>query len=189
MKALLLLAGLAVSASANEFQIVADDSSVLFRVRHMAGRVTGRFPRFSGKFVYVPGKPKLWRAEADIDAASVDTTSPARDEHLRNEDFFDVARCGTITFRSTGVQALGPKRARLKGELTVKCVKKPVEMDLLVLDEGRDERGLWQAAKAVLRVARKDFGITWTKPGSALFIGENVEIELDVQGLLAAAPK
>jgi polyisoprenoid-binding protein YceI len=178
---------LAASASAGEYRIVADDSSVIFRVRHMAGFVTGRFERFSGGFAFEPGKPEVWRATATIEVASLNTTGRRRDDHLLNADFFDSKRCPKVSFVSRKALPSEGGRFKLEGDLTLRCVTRPVTLDLAVGDTGLDERGRWQALRATTTIDRRLFGMTWAKPGSPLFVGDEVIVELDVQGMDALA--
>ncbi len=42
--------------------------------------------------------------EATIDASSIDTGTPQRDEHLRSADFFDVEKFPELRFRSTRIE-------------------------------------------------------------------------------------
>ena len=44
------------------------------------------------------------RFEVEIDASSIDTKEPKRDDHLRSADFFDVAKFPNLTFKSTKVE-------------------------------------------------------------------------------------
>ena len=50
-----------------------------------------------------------------IDADSVDTRDENRDNHLRTNDFFDVANHPTWTFASTAIQPDGPDRVEGRG--------------------------------------------------------------------------
>lgn len=180
LAALLLLAAPARAAS---YRIVSDDSSVLFTVRHMAGHVTGRFERFSGSFDFTAGQPELWKASATIEAASVNTTGATRDEHLRSADFLDAARCPAITFVSRKAARAAKGRYALLGDLTVRCVTRPVTLWLEPGPSGKDDRGEWRSFRATATLKRRDFGIVWDKPLNKLFIGDEVEASFEIQGV------
>ena len=88
-----LLLGLLIAAStpADQFQVDPAHSQVLFKVRHLGiSTVTGEFKDFTAAFELDPSNLASLKAEADIDAASVDTREADRDTHLKSADFFDV---------------------------------------------------------------------------------------------------
>ena len=74
-------------------------SAVHFKVRHMAiAWVRGDFRISKGTL-----QSDEDRTSEAIDAASVDSGEPKRDEYLRNAEFFDVEHLPTIHFRSTEI--------------------------------------------------------------------------------------
>ena len=79
-----------------------------FAVRHMAvSKVRGRFSTFEGS-LELAEDPTDSKVSLTIDANSVDTRDENRDNHLRTNDFFDVANHPTWTFSST---ANAPRRS------------------------------------------------------------------------------
>jgi len=73
-------------------------SSVEFHVRLFYGLMTvkGRFERYQGS-LDLAGRPAV---ELTVDADSVNTEIKKRDEHLRTDDFFDVANHPHVRFVS-----------------------------------------------------------------------------------------
>lgn len=68
--------------------------------------------------------------ELSVDVASIDTEIEKRDEHLRSEDFFNVAEFPKMTFKSTSIKKAGKNKYKVSGDLTLHGVSKPVTMDL-----------------------------------------------------------
>lgn len=67
----------------------------------------------------------------EIDVNSVDTEIEMRDNHLRSADFFEVKKYPKMTFKSTSIEETDEKNHyRVKGNLTIKDVTKPVLMDV-----------------------------------------------------------
>src|SRR5437879_1557085 len=97
--AVALLGVLGVSVRAETFAIDPYHSSVTFRIKHIIGKVTGHFDKFNGMFDYDAVKSARWKAEAIIDASSINTGIEKRDNHLRSADFFDVQKFPTLTFK------------------------------------------------------------------------------------------
>src|SRR3954471_9860905 len=79
-------------------------SRVGFAVKHLGiATVRGEFGTFEGGLEL--GEDSA-TAYGTVQAASVDTNEPQRDEHLRSGDFFDVERFPEIAFRSTAIRPL-----------------------------------------------------------------------------------
>ena len=79
-------------------------TEVGFVARHLIGtKVRGRFTEASGTFT-VAENPEESTLEAVVNAASIHTNQSMRDDHLRTNDFLDVANFPTLTLRSTGLR-------------------------------------------------------------------------------------
>ena len=181
-----LLALFALPASAATYAIDADHSSVTFKIRHLFSKVSGQFNQFEGTLDYEPGKPETWKAQAVIQAASIDTNVEPRDKHLRSADFFDVETYPTLTFKSMEVTDVTAEGAKLHGDLTIHGVTRPVMMDLAIHGVGKDPWGNTRAGfTATVKVDRKDFGLTWNKAveTGGVLVGDEVEITLEIEGL------
>ena len=176
-----------IPAQAATYTIDRDHSAVTFKIRHLFSNVKGSFNEFAGALDYEPGKPETWKAEAVIQAASIDTNVKARDNHLRNPDFFEVEKYPTITFKSSEVTEATDTTAKLKGLLTIHGVEKEVVLDLTIHGAGKDPWGNLKAGfTAAVVVNRKDFGLNWNKAVEAgqLLVGEEVEITIEIEGTL-----
>ena len=98
----LALAAPAVAAdAAPAWQFDAPHCQIIFQVKHVFAPVMGQFMKFSGSVNFSPDNPANGKVELSIDAASLNTNIPARDNHLRSPDFFDTQRYPRITFKST----------------------------------------------------------------------------------------
>lgn len=169
-----------------KWQLDSDHSEIGFAVRHMVfATVKGLFKRFEGHLLLSQDLTPL-SAEVKIEAASVNTNSDARDDHLRSEDFFEVDKHPHITFRSKKVESAGQNRWRVVGDITIRGVTREVVLDTERLGRQKDPFGddrVAFVAKASLN--RKDFGLVWNKvtETGGLFVSDQVDILLDVQGL------
>lgn len=178
---------LAPASWAATYTIDINHSSVEFKIRHLFSYVRGAFNQFEGTFEYEPGKPESWKASAVIQAASIDTKVKDRDNHLRSKDFFEVETYPTLTFTSAQVTDVTPTSGKLHGLLTIHGVEKPVVMDLAIHGVGKDPWGNVRAGfTATTKINRKEFGLTWNKAVEAgqLLVGDEVEITIEVEGLL-----
>ena len=184
----LAAAALAAPLRAETYNIDPAHSGITFKVRHLVTKVAGRFEKYSGSFDYVPGKPEAWKAQAKIDAASINTNVEPRDKHLRSADFFDVEKCPAIEFQTKEITNVQGDKAKLHGDLTMHCVTKPVTLDLEIGGVAKDPWGGTRAgATATTTINRKDFGLGWNKALEAggFLVGDDVEITLDIEGTQA----
>ena len=168
------------------YQIDPEHTSISFKIRHLFSNVEGSFRQFEGSVEYEAGKPEQASAQATIQAASIDTHVEARDKHLKTEDFFDVEKFPTITFKSTKFTESSPESGKLEGLLNLHGVEKPVELDVQIHGTGKDPWGNTRAGfTGTVKINRKDFGLTWNKTVEAgqLLVGEEVIITLEVEGL------
>lgn len=160
-------------------------SSLEFEVKHMMiANVRGRFAAFEGTLEAEPDGSV--RAEGLAQVASIDTSDPDRDEHLRSPDFFDAERYPEIRFRSIRVERPEPGTYRVVGELTIKERTQQVKLQATVLGRGRDPWGNDRIAiQATGEIDRRDFGLEWNQPleGGGLLVGNKVRLVLDVSGV------
>lgn len=168
----------------SSWQIDPVHSAVGFAVRHMMiSTVRGRFGRFEGHAEFDPSRPADSRVEVTIEAASIDTGSGQRDDHLRSADFFDAATYPHIIFRSTGVEPLGEDRARISGELTIRGVTRPVVLEATHVATITGMQGEQRAAfEASTRIDREQWGLVWNvalEKGGWL-VSKEIEIRLEV---------
>src|ERR1700760_2972704 len=102
--ALFALANLTVSramAQTQTWYLDPPHSSAQFSVRHMGiSTVRGAFTKVTGT-VEDAADVTQSSVNVTIDAASIDPRGEMRDKDLRGENFFDVAKYPTITFKST----------------------------------------------------------------------------------------
>ncbi|MEP6816412.1 MAG: YceI family protein, partial [Marmoricola sp.] len=120
---------------AGTWTIDASHSDVSFTVRHLMSKVRGQFEKFEGTLTTGETEGDVV-AHATIDLTSVNTREPQRDAHLRSPDFFDAENHGPMTFTTTSFD--GEKAI---GDLTIKGVTKPVELDVELLGFGADPWG------------------------------------------------
>jgi len=165
-------------------------STIGFSVRHMmVSNVKGSFGKVTGTVTADDKDVTKTTANAKIDATTINTANEKRDAHLKDPDFFDVAKYPEITFKSTSVKKKG-KAFDLVGDLTMHGVTKPVTINVTeftpaVKDmQGNPRRGL----SGKTSINRKDFGLTWNKALEAggVAVGDKVEINVELELVPAA---
>ena len=96
-----------IANAADDYSYDLVHSSVSFKARHLdISWIHGRFNEVDGKFSIDRQDPTKSMFSLTIKAESVDTANAARDEHLRQPDYFDTKQFPTIEFKSTSVKAI-----------------------------------------------------------------------------------
>ena len=157
-----------------------------FTARHlMVTKVRGRFPLKEGT-ITIAENPLESSVVAVLDVAGVTSGETARDDHLRNSDFFDVENYPTITFRSTQVDAGRDGDYRLTGDLTIKDVTRPVTLDLEYLGTIASPFGDQRAGfSATAEISRKDWGLEYNMALEAggVVIGDKIKINIEAEAI------
>lgn len=188
----IIFAAIAFTAAAfgqSTYQIDSAHSAAQFSVKHlMVSNVKGEFSKVSGTVVFDSKNIAASKVDAVIDATTISTREPKRDEHLKSPDFFDVAKFPTLSFKSKQVSKAGGK-VLVKGDLTMHGVTREVTLTLDgVPQEVKDPWGnLRIGTQASTVVNRKDWGLVWNKnlDGGGVMISDQVTITLDIEAVKA----
>jgi polyisoprenoid-binding protein YceI len=158
-----------------------------FSAKHMmVTTVRGTFNKVSGVIHFDPANPAAASVEAVIDTTSMSSTGlDQRDQHLKSPDFLDIEKFPAITFKSTSVAPYdNGSRAKITGDLTIKDVTRPVELDAEFHGSAKNPWGNTVAGfGATTKINREDFGLTWNMALEAggWLVGKDINITLDVE--------
>ncbi|WP_293785939.1 YceI family protein [uncultured Aeromicrobium sp.] len=157
-----------------------------FQVRHIMSKVRGKFETFDGTLVTRPNILDS-SVEVSVDLSSINTGTAERDAHLRSSDFFDVETHPSMTFVSTGVRQESDDEFIVTGDLTIRGVTKPIELEVEYLGEGKDPWGGSRVGvEAKGELSRKDFGIDFNIPieGDKVMIGDKIKLQIVAEAVL-----
>lgn len=179
----LLVASTAFFAATTKYETDAAHSNIGFSVPIAGGlsHVRGKFTDFTVSIVYDDKDITKSSVNAVIKAASIDTGIERRDNHLRTADFFDVEKNPEITFKSSRIEKKG-KGFIAHGTFTLRGVSKEMALPFTINGVTRDEK----TGKTTLGVTarttinRKDYGVSWTRADNPTFLGDMIEIELNI---------
>jgi polyisoprenoid-binding protein YceI len=172
-------------ATLSKWSIDPMHSEVQFKVKHLViSTVSGFFKSFEGSVETDNENFEHANIDFSIDINSIDTTQPARDEHLKSAEFFDAATYPHIKFKSTSFKKIGDNDYALTGNLTIKNVTKPVTLDVEFGGSAADFYGNTKAGFEITgKINRKEFGLTWdgvTEAGSVV-VGEDIKLTINAQ--------
>jgi polyisoprenoid-binding protein YceI len=179
----LLVAATYASGAVTKYEIDTAHSNVGFSIPIMGGlsHVRGKFTDFAVVIVYDDVDVTRSSVNATIKAASIDTGIERRDAHLRTADFFDVEKFPEISFQSKRIEKKG-QQLIAHGTFTMHGVSKevalPFQINGVLKDEKTGKTSLGVTAK--MSIHRRDYGINFSRPDNPNFLGEQVELELNL---------
>lgn len=160
-----------------------------FSVRHLMSKVRGTFKTFEGTLVTAEDVTAS-TVSVEVDLSSIDTGTPDRDAHLRSSDFFDIETHPSMTFTSTGVTQRSATDFVVAGDLTIKGVTQPLELQVEFLGEGGDPWGGTRVGvEATGEISRKAFGIDFNIPvagADKAMIGDKITLTINAEAVLSA---
>jgi polyisoprenoid-binding protein YceI len=135
MKKVAILAGallVAATTFAQNWTLDKAHAKLGFSITHMMmSEVEGSFKKFDVKLTSAQPDFSDATIEVTADVYSINTDNDQRDQHLRSEDFFDVAKTPAVTFKSKSLKKIEGKKYKLSGDLTMHGVTKPVVLDVI----------------------------------------------------------
>lgn len=191
MKTMLLgmtvaLATAATATAADSYALDKSHSNIGFEISHMViSDVEGEFGDYAIHLELDTENLSASSVHAVIQTASIDTDNADRDDHLRNEDFFNVATYPTIEFQSTKIMEKGGDWVAV-GDFTMLGVTKQIELDFELSGPIQDPWGNTRVGiEASTTINRQDFGMSWSKAmdTGGLMVGNDVEIEIKFEAI------
>ncbi len=166
-------------------------SNVGFSVPIAGGlaQVTGKFSQFNVNLSFDENDITKSTVEATIKADSISTGIVARDNHLKTVDFFDAAKYPEITFKSKKIEKRG-KSYMMTGDFSMHGVSKEISFPFAMVGNCYDKKAqkptLPCGFSASLKLDRRDYGITYARKDNADFIGNVIDVNLN---MLAVQPR
>ena len=143
-------------------------SQPTFEARHMGfSQQRGSFAKSTGK-ITLDRAAKKGTVEVVIDTTSIKTYDPRLDEQMKSENFFNVAKYPTLTFKGNNVVFDGDRVVQVDGDLTMLGVTKPVSLKVanFVCGEHPTNKKPMCGAEATATIMRSDWGMKYALPKS-----------------------
>ncbi len=172
----------ALLAAPEKYTIDPVHSTVSFKIKHlMISTVTGSFTDFAGSGTFDPENPEASSIQVTVQAASINTNNDQRDTHLKSDEFFNIEKHPTLTFRSTSITKNSDDTYNITGDFTLMGVTKPISFTATITDQisGMKEGEKRRGGSASFRIKRSDFGMNHMIGP----IGDEVDITLSFSGI------
>ncbi|MDN5621093.1 MAG: YceI family protein [Psychrobacter sp.] len=183
VKALLISSALAVTTMASaalptQWQLDDSHTRVGFSVEHLGfSTVMGHFSDVDGTVQFDLKNPNQTQFNFVVDTDSIDTGWEARDEHLKTDEFFNVEKYPTMSFKSTQVNFINPQQAKVTGDFTLLGQTKPLTLNLTLkkIDDSPLTKEPVVGFRATGNIDRTAYGMDAYSQG----ITTNVPIQID----------
>jgi polyisoprenoid-binding protein YceI len=167
-----------------------DHSVAAFSILHMMiARVRGQFNNVTGVVFFDPQNITASSVALTIGTSSVVTGVQKRDDHLKSQDFLDVAKYPEISFKSTRIGSVEGKHALVTGDLTLHGVTRRITVAAEFSGPVKDpfEDGLSMGFTASANINREDFGMAWNQPmeDNGIMLGREILLTIDLEADLA----
>jgi len=173
---------LAVPAFATDsYTIDSRHTYPMFEVNHMGfSTQRGRFNQSSGK-IALDTATKTGSVELTIETASIDMGLDKWDEHMKSEDFFNVAHFPTMRFTSDKLVFDGDKVVSAEGSFTLLGITQPLTLTVSNFRCAPNPMNKKQTCGADITATfkRSEFGMTKYVPG----VSDEVKISTPVEAI------
>ncbi len=178
----LLVAVASGAAAAAEESYVTDPvhSEPSYEIRHtIFSTQRGDFTKSTGK-ITLDREAKKGSIDVSIDTTSIRSHDPRLDSILKGEDYFNVTKYPTMTFKSTAMRFDGDRLTGVDGELTMIGVTRPVTLKVADFQCGENtfNKKPMCGAEVTTTIKRSDWGM---KTGVGRSSGDEVKITIPIE--------
>lgn len=146
-------------------------SSVTFQIKNMGFTVNGSLAGFKGDIQFDPAHPEAGTIEASLEANTINTDNGSRDEHLKSDSYFDVAKYPKITIKSISIKHKGGNNYNGTFNLTIKDKTNKIDLPFIYTETGNSA-----SFKGSFKINRTDYGVG----GKSMIMSSDVTILIDV---------
>jgi polyisoprenoid-binding protein YceI len=175
-----------------DYTLDKEHASLIFRINHLGfSNYTRRFKRFDATLQFDPANLARSSVTATVDATSLETDYPFPEKTdfnalLQGAEWLDTAHFPEMRFRSTAVEVTAPNTMRIRGELTLRGVTRPMMLEATYnggyagfpMDP---QARIGFSAHGTLK--RSEYGMTEgiPPPGTTMGVSDEVEVILEAE--------
>lgn len=167
--------------AADSYTVDSRHTYPMFEVNHMGfSTQRGRFNQSSGK-ITLDTAAKKGSVELTIETASLDMGLDKWDEHMKSEDFFNVAQFPTMRFTSDKLVFDGDKVVAAEGRFTLLGITQPLTLTVSNFRCAPNPMNKKQTCGADITTTfkRSEFGMSKYVPG----VSDEVKISTPVEAI------
>lgn len=146
--------------------------AVSFKIKNVGINSNGTIAGLKGAIKWDDANTAACSFNVSVDVNTLNTGIDGRDNHLKKEEFFNVAKYPQITFVSTAISKATNGTYQVAGNLTIKGITKLVTIPFTV----KMENGV-HVFDGEFELNRRDYGVG----GSSITMSDEVKVKLNVQ--------
>jgi polyisoprenoid-binding protein YceI len=182
MIAVIVASGIGIAAqAADTYTLDPSHTFPRFEINHFGYSTHhGQFNKTAGKLT-LDRAAKTGSIEVTVDTASIGTGDPKLEEHLRKDEFFNVAKFPTMTFKAKTIKFNGDAPVTADGELTLLGVTRPLTLTISRVKCAphpmlkKEDCG----AEVTGKLKRSDFGMKAYVP----LVGDEVTLHIQIEAI------
>jgi polyisoprenoid-binding protein YceI len=173
MKSIIIVSLITITGifASDQYKPEDQGSSIQFKIRNLGFNVNGSFSGLDGNIQFDPNNLTASNFDVSIEANTINTDNNMRDNHLRNETYFDTKNYPRIRLVSTKITTSNKSGILfIFGKLTIKNQTKDISFPFTatLTNEGF-------LFKGAFKISRKDFGV-----GGTSTISDDLEVSLNI---------
>lgn len=145
--------------------------SITYQIKNLGFNSTGTFGGLQAEIAFDKNRPDSSSMMASIDVSTLNSDNTMRDNHLKSEDYFDVAKYPKILMKSTTIRRKGGDEYIGTFNITIKDKTKEITMPFTYTETGN--AGTFKGA---FTIKRTDFGIG----GKSMMMADDAKVMLEV---------
>ena len=162
---------LVIQSASGQIHPIEKESEVRIIIHNFGFRVTGSLAPPVGNIRFSPDSLAGSYFHVTIKSESINTDNNSRDEHLRNEDYFDVKKYPVISFVSDNIRSAGKNDSFIAaGKLTIKNKTRDIQLPFTAQKTGAGY--LFQGS---FKMDRRDYGV-----GESSTISNELTVDIKV---------
>ena len=162
-----------------KWTIDSSQSDVLIKMRHsIIAYLAGTINKFDGHIDIANNEIEDASIQFSLDVKNKDNKLEQIDSNLKMTDLFDVNQYPIISFKSTSFEKINKNINFLKGNLTIKNITKPVELDAEFIGINAYNGNQKAAFEVTGKINHKDFGLTYNSfnQNGGLALGQDIKL-------------
>lgn len=146
-------------------------SSVVFHIKNLGFTVDGTLAGFKGEVKFDPANLAASSIIASVDVNTIDTDNGTRNDHLKSDSYFNVAKYPNITMRSVSFKHNSGNNYTGTFSLTIKDKTNTIAVPFTYAESGTGAE-----FKGNFQVERTAYGIG----GKSLVMSNDVKVDISI---------
>ena len=147
-------------------------SAITFKIKNLGINTGGSIGGLQADVQFNPADLSAAKIEAFVDVATINTDNSSRDEHLKSEDYFNVAKYPKITLKSVSFKHKSGSNYSGEFNLTIKGKTKLIEIPFSYAEKGNDIN-----FNSTFKLNRLDFGVG----SSSMILSNEVTVTVEAE--------